>query len=211
MSVFDRFKKLERPRPEREEPPQPTPNSVAGRFGGPEIPPDPSEAAPVRCPKCGGENGAKTESCFNCGAELDTAEVRAHRIEEKARFSDQQRRAAALRESRKREAEAYAERELAKARAQQTLDQQAASGDGSGAWSGSVPFLWLMRAAGKIEDPWVRLGVQIALIGGLVGLVGYGISSPGRFGLLILVGILLGGGGYSRYGRWGRGRYRDWW
>jgi len=206
---FDRFKNLERPRPEREGPPDPTPDGVAERFGQPEMPPDPSDAAPVHCSKCGAENQVRAGSCFNCGADLDTAEVRAHRVEEKARFAAEQRRAAQLRESRHKEAEAAAERELARHRAQQA---QNPAGTPSDSAESSVPVAWLWRATGRVSDPWLRLALQIGIIFGLGALVLYGLR-PGRYGLLILVGILLGGGGYMGgyygYGRYGR--YRRWW
>jgi hypothetical protein len=206
---FDRFRNLEKPRPERDGPPEPAPESVAERFGQPEMPPDPAEAAPVHCAKCGAENQPRAGSCFNCGADLDTAEVRAHRVEEKARFAAEQRRAAVLRESRRKEAEAYAEREIARHRAQQGQSATPAANDAD---SSPVPVAWLWRATGRISDPWIRLALQIAIVCGIGALVVYGLS-PGRFGLLILVGILLGGGGYMGgyygYGRYGR--YRRWW
>jgi hypothetical protein len=206
---FDRFRNLEDPRPEREDPAEPTPESVAGRFGQPEIPPDASDAAPVHCRKCGAENQARAPSCFNCGDSLDTAEVRAHRVEEKARFAAEQRRAEVLRESRHKEAEAYAEREIARHRAQQG---QIASSDTSDSDQSPVPVAWLWRATNKVQDPWLRLGLQLAIVFGIGALVFYGLA-PDRLGLLILVGILLGGGGwlggYYGYGRYGR--YRRWW
>ncbi|HTO06324.1 MAG TPA: zinc ribbon domain-containing protein [Myxococcota bacterium] len=210
---FDRFRNLERPRPEREgeAEPEPTPDGVAERFGQPDMPPDASDAAPVRCPKCGGENPVRAAACFNCGAELDTPEVRAHRVEEKARFAAEQRRASAQREARRREAEAYAERELARHKAQ--LEQKSAPTSDVDSGQSNVPVAWLWRATGQVSDPWIRLVLQLAIIGGVGALVLYGISSPGRYGLLILVGILLGGGsyvgGYYGYGRYGR--YRRWW
>ena len=206
---FDRFRNLENPRPEREDPPEPTPESVAERFGQPEIPPDASDAAPVHCAKCGAENQPRAASCFNCGDSLDTAEVRAHRVEEKARFAAEQRRAAELRESRRKEAEAFASREIARHRAQQG---QSAGNVTTDSDESPVPVAWLWRATNKVEDPWLRLGLQLAIVFGIGALVFYGLS-PDRLGLLILVGILLGGGGwlggYYGYGRYGR--YRRWW
>jgi hypothetical protein len=205
MGAFDRFRRLERPRPERGGPPRPADESVAERFGQPEIPPDPSDAAPLNCAKCGGDNPARSATCFNCGADLDTDEMRAHQIAWRARFAESQKRAQELREARKREAEAYAERELAKARTKAASQSAETPSTGAGdLLPGSMPLGWLLRATRAISDPGLRLGVQIAIVAAVVGLVGYGISSPSRYGLLILVGILLGGGMGGR-------RYRRWW
>jgi hypothetical protein len=206
---FDRFRNLEQARPERDAPPEPTPESVAERFGQPDMPPEASDAAPVHCAKCGAENQPREARCFNCGASLDTAEVRAHRVEEKARFAAEQRRAAEQRESRHREAEAYAEREIARYRAQQQQTQNAPPDATNDSGASNVPVAWLWRATNQVSDPWLRLGLQLGIVGGMIALVLYGLSSPGAYGLLIVVGILLGGGGYGYYGRYGR--YRRWW
>src|SRR5262249_7262493 len=123
MGAFDRFRKLEDKRPERDGPPRPTPDSVAERFGQPEIPPDPSDSAPLHCAKCGGDNRATGKTCFNCGAELDTAEMRAHQVAHRATHMESQRRAEELRESRKKEALARAEAELEKIRAKRRSDE----------------------------------------------------------------------------------------
>ncbi len=59
-----------------------------------------------------------------------------------------------------------------------------------------------LAAARERPDPWLRLGLQIAIVGGFVALAGYSISIPNRYGLLVLVAILLGGGAGRRYRRW---------
>ena len=84
MGAFDRFRNLEGRRPERDGGPDKTTEGVAEHFGQPDMPPDAAEAAPIRCLKCAGENPALSPSCFNCGAELDTAEVRANQVLERA-------------------------------------------------------------------------------------------------------------------------------
>ena len=208
MGAFDRVRNLEKRRPERDGGPEKTTEGVAERFGQPDMPPDPAEAAPIRCLKCGGENPALSNGCFNCGAELDTAEVRANQVVERARWAESQKHAAVLREAKKKEAEAYAERALAKLRADEQARARGQVDESSGEAWGTVPLFWLLRVTRQISDPWLRLGVQVALVGGLVGLVIYALGDPSRLGFLVLVGILLGGGGYSRYGRW---RRRGWW
>jgi hypothetical protein len=209
MGAFDRFRNLEKRRPERDGGPDKTAEGVAERFGQPDMPPDPAEAAPIRCLKCGGENPARSNGCFNCGADLDTAEVRANQVAERANWAESQKRAAVMREAKKKEAEAYAERALAKLREDQQKRVQGSPAEEATneAW-GTVPLFWLLRLTRQVSDPWLRLGVQVALVGGIVGLVIYALGDPSRLGFLIVVGILLGGGGYSRYGRW---RRRDWW
>jgi hypothetical protein len=199
MGAFDRFRRLERPRPERPAPPS-RDESVAERFGQPEIPPDPADAAPLHCAKCGGDNPARSATCFNCGADLDTPEMRAQQEAHRERHLESQRRALMEREARKREALAAAERELERRRHAATAPTEPTPTDFAGTWN--APILSLFRWTGRIADPSLRLAAQVALAGAFIALVAYAISGPSRYGLLVLIAILLGGGTGRRYRRW---------
>jgi hypothetical protein len=201
MGAFDRFRKLERARPDRAGPPSTT-DGVAERFGQPEMPSDPAEAAPLNCGKCGGDNPARSETCFSCGAELDTPEMRAHQDEYRVRHVAAQQKALAMREARRHEVEAKALHELERRRSAASQPGEPTWGQSNDAWPAQMPLVWLLRASAKVPDPWLRLGLQIAIVGGFVALAGYGLSSPNRYGLLVLVAILLGGGAGRRYRRW---------
>ncbi len=110
--------------------PPSTTDGVAERFGQPEMPSDPAEAAPLNCGKCGGDNPARSETCFNCGAELDTPEMRAHQDEYRVRHVAAQQKALAMREARRHEVEAKALHELERRRS-------AASQPGEPTWGQS--------------------------------------------------------------------------
>jgi hypothetical protein len=208
MGAFDRFRKLEKPRPERGGPTPPT-DGVAERFGQPEMPSDPVESAPLNCAKCGGDSPARSETCFNCGAALDTPEMREHQEAYRVRHVEAQRKALAMRELRRKEAEEKAKLGLERRREAASQSAAPTPDRASDTFAGNSPLVWLLRAAAKIPDPWVRLGVQAAIVGGVVALVCYAIASPARYGLLLLVGILVGGG-YGR-GYYGYGYRRRWW
>jgi hypothetical protein len=207
MGAFDRFRKLENPRPERSGGPTPPPDAVAGRFGQPEMPSDPADSAPLNCGRCGADNQAKSEKCFNCDADLHTPEMRRHQEARRARFLESQQRANAARETRKREAEAAAERELA-ARRQRGEQVRTPADEQNQWWSQSrIPLVWLLSAASGLPDPQLRLGVQIAIVAAFLALVVYAVTHPMMYGLWLVIILLVGGGGggyYRRRRRWWR-------
>jgi hypothetical protein len=205
MGAFDRFRKLEGPRPERKGP-APTTEGVAERFGQPEMPADASDSLPINCAKCGADNKPKSERCYNCGADLDTLEMRAHQEKHRAQELELEKRRAERREAQKREAEATLQREVERQKKDQELIDSVPSDSPSGLAS-QMPIAWLWRATTRVPDGWLRLSLQLAIVGGIGALVMYGISSPTRYGLLAVVAILLGGGGGGYYYR----RRRWWW
>jgi len=150
--------------------------------------------------KCGAENSPVAPRCFNCDADLDTIEMRAHQKLER-------RRAVQEAEQRRREAEELAEREIGKLRRQHEPGSSPVPGTTHPPFDfeGASPLLWMLRGLRVIEDPWYRFGARLAAIGAFIGLVGYALSSPTRYPLFLLAVLLLGGGGLRR-GRWDRWR-----
>jgi hypothetical protein len=193
MGAFDRFRNLEKRRPERAEPDRAA-ESVVERFSQPEIPPDAAEAAPIRCLDCGVENPARSAKCGNCGANLDTAEVRASQVAERANFAASQKHLAALREARKKQGEAAAERALAELRLSQQQRRELFA-------DGRSPLFLLLGWTRFVSDPQLRLALQIALVAGLAGLALWGLTSVSRLWSLVVACLLLFGGGYGRWGR----------
>ncbi len=205
MGAFDRFRKLEKPRPERGGPERPPPDTVADRFGQPEMPSDSADSAPLNCGRCGADNAAKSEKCFNCSADLHTPEMRRHQEARRTRFLEEKERANTARDSRKREAAAAAERELAERRRRgETIRTPA---DEQNEWwnRSRIPLVWLIHAAGSLQDPQLRMGVQVAIVAAFVGLVIWAVGHPMQYGVWILIAVLVGGGGGGLY------RRRRWW
>lgn len=208
MGAFDRFRKLEKPRPERASGPQPPTEGVAERFGQPEMPSDPADAAPLNCGRCGADNPAKSEKCFNCDADLHTPEMRRHQEARRARYLAERERANVARETRKRESEAAAERELAERRRRNETIRTPADERTQWWQTSRIPLMWLVNAAGSLQDPQLRLGVQVAIVAAFVALVAYAVTHPLYYGLWILIALMVGGGGGGYY----RGyRRRGWW
>jgi Flp pilus assembly protein TadB len=54
------------------------------------------------------------------------------------------------------------------------------------------PLIALLRATGRIANPWLRGALQIAMIGGFVWLVVWSVLEPGRYGVMLLLLALLG-------------------
>jgi hypothetical protein len=131
--------------------------------------------------------------------------MRRHQEARRARFLDERERANVARDARKRDAAAAAERELAeRQRRGETIRTPA--DEQTEWWSRSrIPLLWLIHAAGSVQDPQVRLGVQVAIVAAFVALVGYAVAHPLQYGWWILIGLLIGGGGGGYY------RRRRWW
>jgi hypothetical protein len=209
MGRLDRFLRLERPRPDRKDG-----GSAASldRFRDPPpAPPDDEEAGGVRvprsCAKCGAENNLAAPRCFNCDADLDTSEMRAHQRGERRRAREEN-------EKRRREAEELAERELEKLRRESAARRETVLPPVPGtihespfASASASPLVWLLRGLSVIEDPWYRFGARVLVIGAFLGLVFYALSSPARYPLFILAAVLLGGAfGGRRWDRWGRWR-----
>jgi hypothetical protein len=215
VSKLDRFRRLEGPRPDRKDagsaavldrfrdPPQPGPDGDPGSetTGG--------ERAARSCAECGANNSAISLKCFNCGADLSTPEMLEHQRGER-------RRAARRSEEERRRAEELAQREFERIRRETEARPEAGPIPVPGTtnlppfgFESASPLLWMMRALGAIEDPWYRFGARLALVGVFVGLILYSVSAPGRYPLLILALLLLGGGGL-RAGRYRRGRWDRW-
>jgi hypothetical protein len=208
VGKLDRFRRLERPRPERKEGGS---SAVLDRFREP-AKPDPErepevERGPRSCAACGANNSAISLRCFNCDADLGTPEMHAHQRAER-------RSAARQSEQERKRAEQLAQQEFERIRRES--EQRPAPGPFPVPGTTNLPpfevqsaspLLWLLRALGGIEDPWYRFGARLALIGALIGLILYSVSAPGRYPLLILALLLLGGGGLRggyRRGRWDR-------
>lgn len=218
MGKLDRFLRLERPRPDREECGS---SAVLDRFRDPAKPaaggdgvPGPEcevERGPRSCARCGANNAAISLRCFDCDADLTIDDMSDHQHVERRgepRRSDEERR----------RAEELAQREFERIR--QEAGQQAGAGPIPAPGSthlppldlGSAsPLVWALRALGAIEDPGYRFGARLALIGALVGLIAYSLSAPGRYPWMIFALILIGGGvlrgrRYARLDRLDRGR-----
>jgi hypothetical protein len=211
MGKLERFLRLERERPDRKDA---VGSGKLDRFRDPPAEPPDDDGAPpsgpLFCMRCEAENNAGAKRCFNCDAELDTPEMRAHQKRARARSAaraEQQRREALEAADRMLEAQ---RRESAANRVPSPWSEDGATVPGQAPdldFGGVSPLAWLVRSLSVIEDPWLRVGARVALIGAFVALLWYSLSSPGRYPLFVILLLLLGGGGL-RGRRW---RRRQWW
>jgi hypothetical protein len=202
---LDRFLRLERARPDRKEGAS---SGSLDRFRDAPLP-EPEDPGADRfarsCMKCGAENNSGASACFNCGADLDSPEMREHQRVERGRARRQA-------EERRREAEALAEREVEKlrresaARAEPVLTPVPGTVHPPFDFGSASPLVWAMRGLQVIQDPWYRFAARLALIGAFAGLVVWSLSSPARYPFFLLAVLLLGGGGFRRrrWRRWDR-------
>jgi hypothetical protein len=219
---LDRFRRLERERPDRKDAGS---SAVLDRFREQPKEPDDDEGAPEggprSCVECGAENNAGAARCFNCDADLETPEMRAHQRRERRRA---EREAEEQREreeqERRKQAEELAQREFERIRRETEARRDPMSEPIPGTanpppfeFGRASPLVWIMRTLGSIEDPWYRFGARLAVFTAFVGLLLYSLSSPNRYPLLILALLLLGGGmagprrdRWRRWDRWDRWR-----
>jgi hypothetical protein len=212
---FERFRHLERQRPDRgsDSPRDPAVDpKVASRFGGTapaEKPDAENPEAPLGCAGCGAENSATAKFCFNCGADLGAPEMRDYQRNERARYAEDLRRAAAELETRRREETEAAKKHLEERRRAAAAAKDSAANEPSefwdSAWTQRIPVLALFRSARVISDPWLRTGARVAIGGAFCALVWYACSARYGYPLWLLLALLLG-----VRPRWGYG-YRRWW
>jgi len=210
---LDRFRRLERARPDRKEGGS---AAVLDRFREPSEESDPADKdaagrGPRSCAACGAENNAGVARCFNCDADLETPEMRAHQRHER-------RRAEREAEEQRKAAEALAQREFERIRRETEARRAPVREPIPGTTDlppfelGSAsPLVWLLRSLRVIEDPWYRFGARLLVISAFVGLLVFSLSGPQRYPFLILAVLLLGGGMGGRRGRWNRWDRWDRW
>jgi hypothetical protein len=169
----------------------------------------------TRCMRCGAENGAFAVRCAGCDADLDTAAQRAFDERLWERREEEQRRAEAALEERRRLAgrseaeEARARRELAETMAREVGEQERRRlhRDGwGGGWGGGDGTPAALRLLRLVRNPWARIAIAVGAVAVPVVLLVLPSAGTRQVGV-VLLGLLLA---FLSPPGWRRRRWRRW-